>query len=427
MSFLQISYSAVGILRKASGKLPILSGNSCKPLLFLYSQFILVAESNIPDQNRVLMKNHIHLLQLDLYFSNYKLALLSFITAFIFTLITIPPIISLIKKYRLYDLPNARKEHSSPIPTMGGIAIIAGMMMSLIMWFPFSNNMAQLSFFFSVAVLFAMGIMDDLKDLSAKYKFVVQTGLAALIAISGIRITSFDGLFGIYELPLMAQYTFTFLAVVGITNAFNLIDGIDGLAGGLGFMSLVILGLFLTMNGDANTALLAFTLAGGILAFLYFNFNPARIFMGDTGSLVLGFVVSVLCIRLMQVNAVAINPALPNASTFVLGIVLIPVFDTVRVFATRIWKGKSPFVADKTHIHHLLTNQGFSHGFAAKLICFIHGFVLLEVYWLRGLKQEIVLAILVAFMLISTILLKNLGVLVKKKSVTGSALSATVE
>ena len=373
------------------------------------------------------MKNHIHLLQLDLYFSNYKLALLSFITAFVFTLITIPPIISLIKKYRLYDLPNARKEHSSPIPTMGGIAIIAGMMMSLFMWFPFSNNMAQLSFFFSVAVLFALGIMDDMRDLSAKYKFIVQTGLAALIALSGIRITSFEGLFGIYELPLSAQYTFTFLAVVGITNAFNLIDGIDGLAGGIGFMSLVILGLFLTMSGDANTALLAFTLAGGILAFLYFNINPARIFMGDTGSLVLGFVVSVLCIRLMQVNAVAANPVLPNASTFVLGIVLIPVFDTIRVFATRIWKGKSPFVADKTHIHHLLTNQGFSHGFAAKLICFIHGFVLLEVYWLRDLNQEIVLAILIAFMIITTVLLKNLGVLIKRKTVTGSALSATAE
>jgi len=427
MSFLQISYSVVGILRKAGGKLPILSCNLSKALQFLSCWSILVAESNIPDQNRVLMKNHIHLLQLDLYFSNYRLALLSFITAFVFTLIAIPPIISFIRKYRLYDLPNARKEHSSPIPTMGGIAIIAGMMISLFMWFPFSNNMAQLSFFFSVAVLFALGIMDDMRDLSAKYKFIVQTGLAALIALAGIRITSFDGLFGIYELPLSAQYTFTFLAIVGITNAFNLIDGIDGLAGGLGFMSLVILGLFLTMNGDANTALLAFTLAGGILAFLYFNFNPARIFMGDTGSLVLGFVVSVLCIRLMQVNAVAANPVLPNASTFVLGVVLIPVFDTVRVFATRIWKGKSPFVADKTHIHHLLTNQGFSHGFAAKLICFIHGFVLLEVYWLRGLKQEIVLAILIAFMLVTTVLLKNLGLLIKKKSVTDSALSATAD
>ena len=362
------------------------------------------------------MKSHLYFLQLDLYFSDYKFALLSFITAFVVTLVTIPPIISLIKKYRLYDMPNSRKEHSAPIPTMGGIAIIAGMMIALFLWFPFNNGVAQISFFFSIAVLFALGIMDDLKDLSAKYKFIVQAALAALIALSGIRITSFDGLFGIHDLPLTAQYTFTFLAIVGITNAFNLIDGIDGLAGGLGFMSLVTLGIFLTMSGDVNTALIAFALAGGIFAFLYFNLNPARIFMGDTGSLVLGFVVAVLCIRLMQVNVFSPNPVLPHAPIFVLGLVLIPVFDTIRVFATRTWKGKSPFSADKTHIHHLLTNQGFSHGFAAKLICFVHGFILIEVYWLRELRQEIILFILVAFMLLATVLLKNLGLVVKKKS-----------
>jgi UDP-GlcNAc:undecaprenyl-phosphate/decaprenyl-phosphate GlcNAc-1-phosphate transferase len=360
------------------------------------------------------MKSQIHLLQIDIYFRDYKFALLCFITAFIITLLTIPPIISLIKKYRLYDLPNARKEHTSPVPTMGGIAIAAGMMMALFLWFPFTTEMAQVCFFFSITVLLGLGIMDDLKDLSAKYKFVIQAGLAALITLSGIRITSFDGLFGIGELSLTAQYTFTMLAIVGITNAFNLIDGIDGLAGGLGFMSLVTLGLFLIMCGDTNTALIAFALAGGILAFLYFNFNPARIFMGDTGSLLLGFVIAVLSIRLLQVNAAVVNPALAHGPIFVLGIVLIPVFDTLRVFAIRMWKGKSPFEADKIHIHHLLTNNGYSHAFAAKLICFIHGFILMEVYWLRGLRQELVLLILIAFMLLVTIILRNIGLLIKR-------------
>lgn len=359
------------------------------------------------------MKSHIHLLQLDLFFSDYKFALLCFISAFIVTLLAIPPIISLVKKYQLYDMPGDRKEHMSPIPTMGGIAVVAGMMMALFLWFPFSNGVAQICFFFSIAILFGLGILDDLKDLSAKYKFIVQVGLASLIALSGIRITSFDGLFGITELSVSAQYTFTILAIVGITNAFNLIDGIDGLAGGLGFMSLVMLGLFLTMSGDSNTALVAFALAGAIFAFLYFNFNPAKIFMGDTGSLVLGFVIAVLCIRLMQVNVFVASPVLSHSPVFVLGIVFIPVFDTLRVFALRIWKGKSPFVADKIHIHHLLTNQGFSHGFASKLICFIHGIVLIEVYWLRDLRQEFILVILFAFMLLVLHILKNIGLLVK--------------
>lgn len=361
------------------------------------------------------MKSHLYFLQLDLYLGDFKFAMLCFISAFVVTLITIPPIISLINKYKLYDIPDARKEHSAPIPTMGGIAIIAGMMTALFLWFPFSNALAQISFFFSIAVLFGLGMMDDLKDLSAKYKFIVQAGLAILIALSGIRITSFEGLFGISELSVSAQYTFTILAIVGITNAFNLIDGIDGLAGGLGFMSLVTLGIFLTLTGDVNTALIAFALAGGILAFMYFNLNPARIFMGDTGSLVLGFVVAVLCIRLMQVNVLTGSPVIPHTPVFVLGIVLIPVFDTIRVFTTRIWKGKSPFIADKTHIHHLLTNQGFSHSFASKLICIIHGFILLEVYWLRELKQEIILLLLTGLMLLSTVLLKNLGLVFKKE------------
>jgi UDP-N-acetylmuramyl pentapeptide phosphotransferase/UDP-N-acetylglucosamine-1-phosphate transferase len=256
-----------------------------------------------------------------------------------------------------------------------------------------------------------MGIMDDIRDLSARYKFLIQIGLAMLMATSGIRINSFEGVFGIYELPLAAQYTFTLLTIVGVTNAFNLIDGIDGLAGGLGFMSLTTLGIFLTLNGDMTSALIAFALAGGIVAFLYFNLNPARIFLGDTGSLVLGFSIAVLCIRLMQVNTIT---SLPHAPVFILGIAFIPVFDTIRVFASRIWKGKSPFVADKTHIHHLLTTAGFSHAFATRLICSLHGFILIEVYWLREIRQEFILLILVAFMILATAVMKNMRSFLKK-------------
>ena len=144
--------------------------------------------------------------------------------------------------------------------------------------------------------------------------------------------------------------------------------------------------------------------------------------MGDTGSLVLGFVIAVLCVRLMQVNVMIPNPIILNAPVFVLGIVLIPVFDTIRVFTVRIWKGKSPFEADRTHIHHLLTNQGFSHGFAAKLICFLHGFILIEVYWLRALKPELILTILVAFMLVAIAVLKNMGILLRKSNTSHSSL-----
>jgi UDP-GlcNAc:undecaprenyl-phosphate/decaprenyl-phosphate GlcNAc-1-phosphate transferase len=359
------------------------------------------------------MKSHLYLLQIDLHLQDYKFALLCFVTAFVVTMLVIPLIIKFAKKYSLYDMPSERKEHAYPVPTMGGIAVVAGMMAALLMWQPFHYETEQICFFFSVLVLLSLGIMDDLKDLSASYKFLIQAGLATLMAIAGIRITSFEGLFGIYDLPIAAQYTFTLLTITGVTNAFNLIDGIDGLAGGLGFMSLSILGIFLTMNGDIASALIAFSLAGGIVAFLYFNFNPAKIFLGDTGSLVLGFSIAVLSIRLMQVNTLT---TLPHTPLFILGIVFIPVFDTIRVFASRIWKGKSPFVADKTHIHHLLTNAGFSHVFAARLICCLHGFILIEVYWLKDIKEEYILLILITFMLIATAVLRNMRVFFKKSS-----------
>lgn len=329
-------------------------------------------------------------------------------------MISVPPLIMFLKKYNFYDMPGDRKAHSQPIPSMGGIAIAGGMAAALILWFPFSRNTQEICFFLCLVVLLSLGIMDDVKNLSARYKFILQVGIASLMAVSGVRITSLSGLFGINELPLAAQYTFTVIAVVGVTNAFNLIDGIDGLAGGLGFISLVTLGILFTLNGDISMALVAFALAGGILAFLFYNFSPAKIFMGDTGSLMLGFVIAILCIRLMQSNIHTGKPVINNIPVFVLGIVFIPVFDTIRVFAVRIWNGKSPFTADNTHIHHLLTHGGASHSQATWLICSIHGIIIINTVWLQDFNQEIVIAIMISLMILVTVVFRNAEVLFKK-------------
>ena len=359
------------------------------------------------------MNNHLNLLQASINFSDFKFGLLTYVMAFVLTLIFIPPVIFMVKRFKLFDRPNARKEHSVPTPTFGGISIFAGMMGSLLFWFQFSNHPSIITLFLSMVLLFGVGIMDDLKDLAARYKLVIEAGLASLLAVAGIRITSFGGLFGITELHIMAQYIITVITIVGITNAFNLIDGIDGLAGGLGFMSLVTLGIFLTISKDLNYAMIAFALAGALLGFLYFNFNPARIFMGDTGSLILGFVIAVLCVQLMKVNALYTAPVVPNIYVFTLGIVMIPVFDTLRVFGTRIWKGHSPFSADKTHIHHLVTNKGFTHGFAARIICVFHGFILILVYWLKDWKPELQIVVLVCCMLMLVYLFNRIGAVKK--------------
>lgn len=350
------------------------------------------------------------LLQIDLSFTAYKFGILAFVTAFVVAMIVMPPLIRIIYRFKLFDVPDLRKEHVTPIPTMGGIASGLGLAVACAFWFQFSKDIFIASFFFSMAVLMAIGIMDDLKNLSARYKFALQIAVALLIAFSGVRLTSFNGLLGIYELPLSAQYSFTVLAIVGITNAFNLIDGIDGLAGGLGFMSLIILGIFLTLCGDSNIAVIAFALSGGLLGFLYYNFNPAKIFMGDTGSLVLGFVIAVLCIRLIQLNIGVPSPILPHAPVFALSVVAIPVFDTLRVFALRIWSGRSPFSPDKNHIHHLLTNNGWSHSFAAKLLCGVHAVVLVLGYFLKDLPQWSGMLLLFLIMLITAGIFQKLRV-----------------
>jgi UDP-N-acetylmuramyl pentapeptide phosphotransferase/UDP-N-acetylglucosamine-1-phosphate transferase len=356
------------------------------------------------------------LLQIDFDFHSYKVGMLCFVTAFVIAMLVVPPLIKIIVRFKLYDHPDLRKEHNMPIPTMGGIAVCVGMVVACLLWFKFSKDFFNISFFFSIIALFAVGIMDDLSDLRARNKLVIQFALASLIAFSGVRITNLNGIFGVYELPLTAQYSLTILAIAGTTNAFNLIDGIDGLAGGLGFMSLVILGLFLTLSGDMNIALVAFAMAGGLLGFLYYNFNPARIFMGDTGSLVLGFVTAVLTVRLIQLNTGSIGfMLLRHAPVFGLSLVFIPVFDTLRVFSTRIWRGRSPFDPDKTHIHHLLTNNGWSHNFAAKLICAAHGLLLITGYFLKNIPQEIGIVILIVFMLLTVFLFQRLKLPATKK------------
>jgi UDP-N-acetylmuramyl pentapeptide phosphotransferase/UDP-N-acetylglucosamine-1-phosphate transferase len=348
------------------------------------------------------------LLQINSSISHYKPGLLAFVTAFIVAMITMPPLIKLIHKFQLLDQPDARKLHAAPIPTMGGIAAIAGMTIACLLWYQFNNEIFVISLFFSIFVLAIIGIMDDKKHMPANYKLVIQLAVSLLMAFSGIRITDFNGILGIHAIPIAAQYSITILAITGITNAFNLIDGIDGLAGGLGFMSLVVLGVFLTLSTDVNTAIIAFALGGGVLGFLYYNFNPARIFMGDTGSLVLGFVIAVLCIRFIQLNSSGNILVVPHVAIFTFSIVLIPVLDTLRVFGIRIWQGRSPFSPDRNHIHHLLTNNGWNHGFVAKLICGIHGLFITIGYFLKDLHQWAALLILIAMFFLTIYIFKRL-------------------
>jgi UDP-GlcNAc:undecaprenyl-phosphate/decaprenyl-phosphate GlcNAc-1-phosphate transferase len=366
------------------------------------------------------------LLQIDIDFAQFKIGSLAFLTAFVVAMMVMPPLIKFIHRFKLFDHPELRKVHRTPVPTMGGIASGLGLLAASALWFQFSQDIFTISFFFSIAALMGLGIMDDLRNTPARYKFAMQVAIASLIAFSGVRIESFNGIFGIYALPLTAQYTFTVIAITGITNAFNLVDGIDGLAGGLGFMSLITLGLFLTLSGDSNNAIVGFALGGGLLGFLYYNFNPARIFMGDTGSLVLGFVVSVLCIKLIQLNNGRPLQVLGHAPIFALSIVAIPVFDTLRVFSLRIWRGQSPFDPDKNHVHHILTNNGWGHRFTTRLMCGVHALILLLGYFLKDVPQLLGFFILTLMMFLVVLFFSRLRPS-QRKTVTSNTASRSIQ
>jgi len=277
--------------------------------------------------------------------------------SFIISLLVIPIVIHWSKKRNLLDAPNHRASHSVPTPTLGGIGIFIASFSAILIWSKAPLFSEITIFLGAILVFFVVGLRDDLTDLRASLKFFIQLFLSFLIAYSGIRIQSLHGLFGIYELHVVAQYVLTTIVIAGVTNAINLLDGINGLAGGISFINLMVFAFLFFKYKNQVYVVAAISLAGGVLGFLRYNFNKAKIFMGDTGSLLLGFSLAVFGIKFLQIGADSSAQSL----LIVVGLMTLPVFDTVRVFALRIVKGNSPFTADKTHVHHLLLKLGLSH------------------------------------------------------------------
>lgn len=308
--------------------------------------------------------------------------ILAYLLAFIVCLILTPVLIRISKKKGLLDVPNHRASHVAPTPTLGGLPIFAGLLSVLFFCLGFGGCSPIYFLLGGLLVLIITGVVDDVINLSASIRIIIQFALAIGIASQGIRFTSLHGILGIYELPLIIQYLITVFFITGITNAFNLIDGIDGLAGGLGFINMIVLGVVFILINQRINIIICFAMAGSLLAFLFFNFNKARIFMGDTGSLILGFLTAYLCIQLTIDSGDSLG-FMTGAQklTVVFGVVLVPFYDMVRVAIQRVIKKKSPFSADKTHIHHLLTKTGLNHMRASLILYFVHALILFFIFW----------------------------------------------
>ena len=313
--------------------------------------------------------------------------LLAFITSFSVVLLATPSLIKVAKLKHLVDEPHEeRKKHATSIPTIGGIIIFSAFIFSSFLWLPVHEpsvieGMSQYMFLMaSLILLFFVGVKDDIIGMSPMKKLMVHVMVGfILVVMGGIKITSFHGLLGMdVLLPEYASILISIFIYIVIVNSINLIDGVDGLASGVGLIATIAFGFWFSYLGDLHWALISFSLSGALLGFLVFNFNPARIFMGDSGSLIIGAVISVLAIQLIESPSINMVDGYQNISPPVMAMAILayPLLDTLRVFILRTLKGKSPLSADRTHLHHRLQDKGYNH---KKTVIIIYLFSLLMI------------------------------------------------
>jgi UDP-GlcNAc:undecaprenyl-phosphate/decaprenyl-phosphate GlcNAc-1-phosphate transferase len=313
--------------------------------------------------------------------------LISAVISFLITWFGVPVIINICNLKNLMENPIKRSSHETPTPTFGGVAIFSSTMISYMLWNFNDEGFLLHKVFAGLVILFFLGLKDDLFTLDALKKLASQILVALLVVVgSDLRITSFFGIFGVYQIPYFISIVFSMFLIVALINSFNLIDGIDGLSGGIGMIASAGFGLWFVLNNQWSLACLAFSLVGSLLAFLRYNYSTTnKIFMGDTGSLVVGFIVSVLAIQFVQLNVFNFNTNTMYKSAPVVAIVLliVPIFDTLRVFSIRILKGKSPFKADRLHLHHLMIDNGLSHVATSFVLYFATVILTSITYFLR--------------------------------------------
>jgi UDP-GlcNAc:undecaprenyl-phosphate/decaprenyl-phosphate GlcNAc-1-phosphate transferase len=326
--------------------------------------------------------------------------LLSIIISFTITFLAIPVIINVAEMKKLFDVPDERKVHRIPITPLGGLGIFGGFVFGCLLNIQFGAS-GEFQYFIAAAlIIFFLGLKDDILVISPVKKFIGQV-LAAFMIIyyGGIQIKSMHGFLGIGPLPEMFSLLLTYFAVIVIINSFNLIDGIDGLAGSLGMMALTLFGIYFLYINMLSYSILAFSLAGSLLAFLIFNFQPAKIFMGDTGSLLIGLVNAILVIKFINVaNTNEVIYPIQSAPAIGFALLMIPLLDTLRVFAIRIFHRRSPFSPDRNHIHHLLLDRGFSHRAITFILLSINLAVVVVVYMSRSFNCTLLIfSILILF------------------------------
>ena len=258
------------------------------------------------------------------------------------------------EKLGFIDHPDGnRKIHTVAKPLVGGIGIIAGVLITVLLFMPFWQNMGLI---IAMLMVVAIGAVDDRHDVSFKIRFLVQTGATASIMYGGTVLHSFGNLFGFGTLDTgILAWPITLFCVIGVINAVNMTDGLDGLAGGTSLVAFSAFGILAWLNNQPELTYISIAFVGALAAFLRFNWHPSKLFMGDAGSMSLGFVLAFFAIEVTQKTGSIVSPA---AALLVLAL---PITDTITVMVKRVLKGQSPFHPDKTHLHHVIKAMGFNH------------------------------------------------------------------
>jgi UDP-GlcNAc:undecaprenyl-phosphate GlcNAc-1-phosphate transferase len=323
---------------------------------------------------------------------------LPFILAMVVTMAWLPVLARLSGKWLFVDHPGERKVHTIPIPRVGGLAMACGVFVAALLTIELQAQ--DRWFLVSAAVLIIFGAIDDRFDLDYRIKLVGQgLAIAIVVAFGDVQIHAIT-LEDKITLPTWIALPLTVMFLLGVTNAINLADGLDGLAGGTTFLCLCAVALLSSIGDPGASAPLALAFAGAVLGFLRFNTYPASVFMGDAGSQVLGFTIAVLSVRATQNPGTQVSAALPVL------LLALPVLDTLSVMVQRIGEGRSPFSADKNHIHHKLLAIGFDHHEAVMAIYVIQAGLFVAAYFLRFESDLVILGVVTSFFLAAIILLQ---------------------
>jgi UDP-N-acetylmuramyl pentapeptide phosphotransferase/UDP-N-acetylglucosamine-1-phosphate transferase len=340
-----------------------------------------------------------------------------FLTALLGTMICIRSVISVARTKHLFDEPSEeRKVHIYRTPNLGGVGIYCAFLFSVALVIP-SNTLPYFNSFVAASlIIFAIGLKDDLVGLGPTKKFLAQIAAAGIIAFLGdIRFTSFHGLFGVGEISYPLSILLTILINIFIYNALNLIDGIDGLAGCLGLFASITYAVCFFMMGSMGDCLLAIAFCGTLIGFLYYNVSPAKTFMGDTGSLFTGFMLSVFLVRFVELNKLPGTGLFNAAPAIAFATIIIPVVDTVRVFMLRILRGRSPFIADNNHLHHRFLDMGFSHMQTTGILLAGNGLFVAAAFLLQGIGNGQLISFLMFLAILINFLFWNLSKKEEKK------------